>query len=175
VDQFKVDFTFVCLDDELTVTPISNQVYNFDEGNKDLDAPVFAHSAGCTDCDSTFKLEVYNNATHAWQEFGASHGYFISNFDTSTGVVSITSDGDITSGDKALRPVTMYILRISLTSTYSKTTQRKVASEFSLTLKNRCYGNTLVKGNSLANVFGSDTMSDIVYRVAPAGSAHSDG
>jgi hypothetical protein len=72
-----------------------------------------------------------------------------------------------------LAPQTVYILRLTLTSTYSRTTQKSATSEFSLFLQTPCYGNKLAKGNTLAHDIGSDTMTSFSYKIGPAGS--SDG
>lgn len=60
----------------------------------------------------------------------SGHDYFISSFDDTTGKVTIANDGS----DGSLKPRTAYMLRITFTSTGSKSAKKTASDEFMITL-----------------------------------------
>jgi len=60
-------------------------------------------------------------------------------------------------------------LRISQTSTYSKTLLKTAYDEFTLTLQEGCYNNVIKMDGSLANSSGGVTIPDQVYKINGAG------
>jgi hypothetical protein len=64
-----------------------------------------------TGCAKTTILEVYSTSKRIWEKYVIStsgHGYFISGFNASTGVVSINNSGSDGVTADILKPVTNY-------------------------------------------------------------------
>lgn len=103
----------------LTVSShIPNFYYAFGSGAKTVTTPAFAQSvANCPVGD--FGLQIYNNDLRVWQNFASgTHGFFISAFAAATGVVTITNTG-LNASSNSIKPVAIYLLKISRTSTDS--------------------------------------------------------
>lgn len=113
-------------------------------------------------CGTTYSLEIYSTKKDTWETFVAStsgHDYFISNWDASTGVVTISNGGsDGASG--TLKPTTSYQMRISMTSTYSTTTKKTAYDEFTLTLQETCLNNKLKLDNTQTYKSGGANIGD---------------
>lgn len=96
----------------------------------------------------------------------ATHGFFITNWDSTFGIVTITNNGS-DAGGNSLKPQTQYQLRISLTSTYSLTSLKTAYDDFTLTLQEGCYNNVIkADGSYVANSSGGVTIPNQTYKIS---------
>lgn len=173
-DPFKVSFVYLCASDALSITIANNildQAYTFNQAALALPTPVITHTAGCA---MTFKLFAYFDVNDAWEDHADASSplaSFVSGFNPSTGVASISCTGVGTAPTSGLawKAKTVVPMRITATSTYSRSAQSSVSDDFTLTLSDTCGGNQLALDSiSYPNVNGGAAVSNFNYHIDDA-------
>jgi hypothetical protein len=171
VDDFKIIFTYACFLDEITITTeITNWTYVF-SANPLVLTPTTAFSQKLAGCIKTYKLEIYSDSSQAWKTYvpvTSGHDYFISNWDSTTGTITVLNSSGM-NGGVSLKPSTQYKMRISLTSDFATTNLKTATDEFTLTLQDGCYNNQIKMDASLANSSGGVLIPDQTYKVTIPG------
>lgn len=120
VDDFKIVFTYACFLDEIKITTeILDQTYVFSTAAQQL-LPTTVFSQKLAGCIKTYQLEIYSAVNHAWVKYvpvTSGHDYFINNWNSATGTVTVLNNG--ANGGVSLKPSVSYQMRISLTSDFS--------------------------------------------------------
>lgn len=132
-DEYEITFTYECRSDKATMTALTDQIYQFGQGALALITPVVSHTY--TSCPWTYTVATYFDGFGTgdlWKQYDTCGGclaYFISAFNTATGVVTITSSGTKTTAND-LKPQTIYQMKITYTSLQSRDAQGVVSDIF---------------------------------------------
>jgi len=124
----------------------------------------------------TYKLYGYDTGTSLWIDFSDASGsldYIVTAFDDTNGKITVeNADGTkTTTGD--LKPQTNILLKIVVTSTWSRSSFRVVEDEFTLVVydetSNACPTNKVAFDPSgsyvYANHYGTSVVSDVNYEI----------